>query len=278
MTPLDRLEELRRVLKPPLYVPKREKEPFRVYDILIWADIEYSMSGSTKWPTRRSGKVISAPSLTWARVERALRNGLVDDPEVHGRSLAWLLRECRGAPCRRLRPDLKPTWIMRWAVEHRDVEWEWPTASSGPIEWVPGESWRTVDNALRKGRRGMPGGSSLEQFLTAHRRKLNRMLREYRWLWSPEQVRRWERRKLKFLFRCGECRYVFEACDETGELDCSKCPDCPFGIVWNECGRPVDLSIEFAESGDACPDCDGDYPPGWPDFQRRAGSPGPKRR
>jgi hypothetical protein len=40
----------------------------------------------------------------------------------------------------------------------------------GPIADAPiGTSWRQVDNALRLGLRGLPGGSSLAQLLAAHR-------------------------------------------------------------------------------------------------------------
>jgi len=42
--------------------------------------------------------------------------------------------------------------------------------TGGPVEAGPlGTTWRQIDNALRLGLRGLPGGSSLAQLL-AHRR------------------------------------------------------------------------------------------------------------
>ena len=40
MDPLDSVEEFRRTLKPPRAVPKSETEPFKIFNILIWADSE----------------------------------------------------------------------------------------------------------------------------------------------------------------------------------------------------------------------------------------------
>ena len=44
---------------------------------------------------------------------------------------------------------------------------------SGKIIDAPGETWRAVESALRNGRRGLPGGSSLARFLHEHRKKCN---------------------------------------------------------------------------------------------------------
>ena len=45
----------------------------------------------------------------------------------------------------------------------------WPTASSGRVRATASERWRAIDEALRYGRRGLPGGSSLGLLLAAHR-------------------------------------------------------------------------------------------------------------
>ncbi|HLJ97292.1 MAG TPA: hypothetical protein VKU02_29300, partial [Gemmataceae bacterium] len=37
----------------------------------------------------------------------------------------------------------------------------WPKPNTGPVQEQPGEWWRNVDAALRQGRRGLPGNSSL---------------------------------------------------------------------------------------------------------------------
>src|SRR5262249_8013362 len=41
----------------------------------------------------------------------------------------------------------------------------WPTLGSGPISRTGGENWRRVDNALRLGLPGLPGGLSLARLL-----------------------------------------------------------------------------------------------------------------
>src|SRR5262249_41636936 len=46
---------------------------------------------------------------------------------------------------------------------------DWPTAKSGPIADAPGETWTAVQVALRQGRRGLSGGSSLALLLGEHR-------------------------------------------------------------------------------------------------------------
>jgi hypothetical protein len=40
---------------------------------------------------------------------------------------------------------------------------------AGPIRGAPGETWNAIHKALIRGRRGLPGGSSLPQFLETHR-------------------------------------------------------------------------------------------------------------
>jgi hypothetical protein len=41
----------------------------------------------------------------------------------------------------------------------------WPTRRSGPVEGAEGEAWHRIDNALFRGYRGLPGGSSLTRLL-----------------------------------------------------------------------------------------------------------------
>jgi hypothetical protein len=52
--------------------------------------------------------------------------------------------------------------IATWAAAHHARTGHWPTLSSGPVvDAPPGEHWRHLDLALRLGRRGLPGNSSL---------------------------------------------------------------------------------------------------------------------
>ena len=59
--------------------------------------------------------------------------------------------------------------ILSWADSHHRDTGRWPRASSGPVRANPGERWRAIDEALRYGRRGLPGDSSLGLLLAEHR-------------------------------------------------------------------------------------------------------------
>jgi hypothetical protein len=64
-----------------------------------------------------------------------------------------------------LKHPLSVQEIEAWATRYRETTGKWPGRYSGEIPGPFGESWATVDAALREGRRGFPGGSSLAQFL-----------------------------------------------------------------------------------------------------------------
>ncbi len=57
--------------------------------------------------------------------------------------------------------------ILAWADAHHARTREWPTLRSGPVAGAPGETWRAVEAALRQGRWGLVGGSSLAILLAA---------------------------------------------------------------------------------------------------------------
>lgn len=59
--------------------------------------------------------------------------------------------------------------ILIWADAHHRATGSWPTASSGRVCATAGDRWRAIDEALRYGRRGLPGGSSLGLLLAEHR-------------------------------------------------------------------------------------------------------------
>ncbi|HLJ97231.1 MAG TPA: hypothetical protein VKU02_28990 [Gemmataceae bacterium] len=58
--------------------------------------------------------------------------------------------------------------ILMWASAHREATGKWPKTSSGAVLGAKFESWSAIDNALRMGLRGLPGGSSLAQLLAEH--------------------------------------------------------------------------------------------------------------
>ena len=59
--------------------------------------------------------------------------------------------------------------ILSWADAHHRRTGVWPNLNSGRIRDTLEETWRRVDDALRLGLRGLPGGSSLAQLLAEQR-------------------------------------------------------------------------------------------------------------
>ena len=66
-------------------------------------------------------------------------------------------------------PDFTIPQILAWADSHHAATGRWPTEESGPIPVSDGVHWSHVRDALRKGRNGRPGGSSLPRLLAAER-------------------------------------------------------------------------------------------------------------
>jgi hypothetical protein len=131
--------------------------------ILAWADAHHAVTG--RWPTTTSGPVTAAPGETWSGIQAALYFGLRSLPG--GLSLARLLATHPPAQ----RPPLTLETIQAWAEADHRATGHWPTERSGPIARAPGDYWRTIDKALRLGRRGLPGGMSLAKLLAASRNR-----------------------------------------------------------------------------------------------------------
>jgi hypothetical protein len=66
-------------------------------------------------------------------------------------------------------PDLTTKQILQWADAHHRKTGQWPKVESGDVLNAPGEKWRSAENALRLGLRGLPSGSSLAQLLAEKR-------------------------------------------------------------------------------------------------------------
>src|SRR5262249_20324039 len=137
--------------------------------ILQWIRDFHKRSGH--WPTVASGAISGRPGETWRKVDSALRLGLRGLPG--GSSLARLLEEEYGVPNLRSRAQLTVAEILTWADAFHRRHGRWPTSESGVIAEAPHEKWRGIDNALRDGYRGLPGGSSLAQLLAQRRRARN---------------------------------------------------------------------------------------------------------
>ncbi|HEX4611080.1 MAG TPA: hypothetical protein VH092_23015 [Urbifossiella sp.] len=135
-----------------------------VNQILDWCD-EYH-ARVKRWPTRKSGTAC-LPDTSWAAVDGALQKGARGLPG--GSSLAKLLLAHRGVRHKNFLPPLPVPVILAWADAHRRRTGDWPFDKAGPIPEAPGETWLTVEHALSRGRRGLPGGSTVAQVLEAHR-------------------------------------------------------------------------------------------------------------
>jgi hypothetical protein len=135
--------------------------PLTLDRILAWADAHFQRLGH--WPKVRSGPVADAPGETWIAVETALDKGQRGLPG--GSSLARFLAKHRGAlyPMNRLR--LTVAQILRWAKAHYQRTSRWPNREAGPLPEAPGETWCMINRALRKGKRGLRGGTSLGRLL-----------------------------------------------------------------------------------------------------------------
>jgi hypothetical protein len=105
-------------------------------------------------------------------VDQALRTNRRGLPG--GSSLARLLVEHRGVRSRGYPPRLTEKQVLAWADRHRERTGAWPTYRSGPVEGTPGETWRMVDTALRRGSRGLRGRRSLATLLASKRGARNR--------------------------------------------------------------------------------------------------------
>lgn len=64
--------------------------------------------------------------------------------------------------------------ILRWSDAHRRRTGNWPQKDSGRVPDAPDEKWLNIDQALRKGLRGLPADWSLAQLLAEYRGKRNR--------------------------------------------------------------------------------------------------------
>jgi hypothetical protein len=166
--------------------------------ILSWVDSYHQRTG--KWPKAPSGAIAGAPGENWKQVNRSLEVGLRGLPG--GSSLVRLLASQRGVRNPKDLPPLSGDQILSWADAHHERSGEWPTSGSGQVSEEPAETWRDIDTALARGRRGLPGGSNLAKLLGDKRgvpTRFDRPLAEYQVLaWADLHWQRtgsWPMRK-----------------------------------------------------------------------------------
>jgi hypothetical protein len=131
-----------------------------VSQILAWADAHHARTA--RWPTSVSGPVEGVPGEAWGNINAALKLGHRGFPG--GSSLARLLEKRRGVEIRWTIPQ-----ILAWADAHHKRTGKWPLTTSGPVVGASRGTWCAIDRALRRGSRGLPGGSSLAALLIEHR-------------------------------------------------------------------------------------------------------------
>jgi hypothetical protein len=149
---------------------KPHKPPLTEEQILAWADEHHHRTG--RWPHRESGPISDGASLIWDAVGMALHLGTHSLPG--GDTLARLLSRHRSAPHPENLPNLTVPQILRWADQHHDRPCRWPTSDSGIIAGQAPLTWKAVNADLRKGLRGLPGGTSLARLLAEQRGARNR--------------------------------------------------------------------------------------------------------
>jgi hypothetical protein len=67
------------------------------------------------------------------------------------------------------RPPLLVSSILAWADAFYARAGRWPDVRSGPVQEAPWETWRTIYDALRRGRPGLPGPTTLACLLAQER-------------------------------------------------------------------------------------------------------------
>jgi hypothetical protein len=148
-----------------------KRPPLSIPQILAWADEWFLRCG--RWPKHESGAIPGSLGENWGIVEGALSKGYRGLPG--GSSLAQLLAAQRGVRNPQNLPALSEEQILAWADEWFARTGRWPKKNSAGIPGYPGETWKKVNEALYRGLRGLPGGSSLARLLTAQRGVRNEM-------------------------------------------------------------------------------------------------------
>src|SRR5262249_35893737 len=80
-------------------------------------------------------------------------------------SLAQVLADHRGVRNPKGLPELGVEQILEWADAFFKRTGRWPHKTDGPIPGSGGETWLSIEGALRNGSRGLPAGSSLARLL-----------------------------------------------------------------------------------------------------------------
>jgi hypothetical protein len=161
------LEELRGAIE--------DRGPLTEEMILSDCDAFYALHG--EWPKHFEQRPVpQKPRESWQNYTSALTLGWRGLPG--GSSLARLLENKRGARNRYSPPTLTRDDILQDADKFHRIHGEYPSKDdSRPVPGKPHDTWNAYEQALRKGRRGLLGGTSLAQLLAECRNRPNRKAR-----------------------------------------------------------------------------------------------------
>jgi hypothetical protein len=104
--------------------------------------------GFVQWLSHRTVVISEQQTMSWRKLQR---------------------RKLRRRKISRRPPQLSEDQILRWADAFHVRSGRWPRRDAGTIAGALGETWARVDNALKVGVRGLPGGSSLVRLLAQRR-------------------------------------------------------------------------------------------------------------
>lgn len=132
---------------------------------LIWEVAQEWLKQTGKWPNIGVvGKINHLKNMTWALVNKSLKEGLHGLPG--GSSLLKLLTE-RGASIKQ-RNEICLTEALIWKAAQNWFKrtGSWPAERTiGNIPELPNCNWVQLNQSLRTGLHGLPGGSSLAKLL-----------------------------------------------------------------------------------------------------------------
>lgn len=143
----------------------------RLTEEFILSRITEHFQRTHRFPVATSGAVMGGHAGdTWLGYERALINGNRGLPG--GSSLSRLMKRSNTGYSSRLeKPTLTTEAILERCVEYFVNCKKYPTRKSGAVQGgYKGDTWMAYDQALTKGARGLPGGSSLAKLLDTIRK------------------------------------------------------------------------------------------------------------
>ena len=97
----------------------------------------------------------------------------IEEPGKRRPPMRLKKRKARSTPRKLLYPNLEIPQILAWADAYHTRHGKWPSRNGGAVPECPGNNWCAIDQALKKGVRGLPGDSSLAKLLQRHRNKAN---------------------------------------------------------------------------------------------------------